>query len=295
MPADLPSTILVILLTAADAVLGLWPYVVLGITLAAVMGRLMPGDLFPRRHGMAGVVSAPVAAAAGAISPLPTAGAVPLLLRLRQEGLPSRSALAFVLASCLMNPQLFVLTLGALGLPFALAQLGAVLLLSTGLGLAFGRRLALAGLPGLPGGEPERAWEPERGPMQLVALAGHVGFYFLAGVLLGAVLQVLLPQLGVLDWLAGRGLLSTPLLSWLAAPLYTCGGSAVPLARSLGQSGFSQGTLFSFLIAGPALRGSSLGNLGCLLPKRALIACLAVLLLASGLLGFGLDQWLGWA
>jgi uncharacterized protein len=318
VPADLPSAILLILLTASDTCLRLWPYLFGGIALAVVSGRVTWSWHF-HRHASRVAPLAPLAAVAGAVSPLPTTGAVPLLLRLREQGLPSRAALSFVLASLLMNPQLFVLTLGALGLPFALTQLMAVLMLSTALGLAFGSRHVIPGAPGLPAAALKRncgsrlgraredavpapqaqgaaqAWVSGGELAQLVSLAGHVGLYFLVGVLLGAALQVLLPQLGILDWLAGRGLLSSPLLSWVAAPLYTCGGSAIPLARSLGQSGFSQGTLFTFLVAGPVLRGSALANLGCLLPRRRLAACLAVLLLVSGLLGFGLDQWLGWA
>jgi uncharacterized membrane protein YraQ (UPF0718 family) len=287
MPADLPSTLLLILLTSAEAVARLWPYVVGGIALAVLLSRLARDRRWAVPGWLPHPLSAPVATVVGAASPLPTTGAVPLVLRLRSEGLPSRSALAFVLASSLMNPQLFLLTLGALGPRFALVQLGAVLVLSTGLGLLFGVRI-----PEDPGRIPgaDRSGKVGSG-LRALDLAGHVGFYFLAGVIAGAAFQVLLPQFGVLGWLGERGWLSTPILSWLGAPFYTCGGSAVPLARSLGQTGFSPGTLLTFLLVGPALRGTTLANMGCLLPRRAVVACLASLVLAGGLLGLGFD-WL---
>jgi uncharacterized membrane protein YraQ (UPF0718 family) len=188
-----------------------------------------------------------------------------------------------------MNPQLFVLTLGALGLFFALAQLGAVLVLSIALSLVFGAAL---------GAGDENREAPHFRPTaharsSMIETAGHISFYFLIGVVVGASFQVLLPRLGVLNWIGEQGLLSTPLLGWLGAPFYTCGGSAVPLARSLGQSGFSQGTLLAFLLAGPALRGTTLANLGCVLPKRILAGCLAVLVVASGLLGLAFDHLAG--
>jgi uncharacterized membrane protein YraQ (UPF0718 family) len=289
MPADLRSTILVILLAGADAVARLWPYVVGGIAVAVLLSYAVRGRQGVVLPWAPGHLSTPLAALAGAASPLPTTGAVPLVLRLRAGGLPAGPALAFVLASSLMNPQLFVLTLGALGPAFALAQVGAVLLLSTGLALAFG---------GLGTGRGQQVpvpgeWTRLDPGVQARELAGHVGLYFLVGVLVGASFQVLLPQSGILDWLGARGWLASPLLGWLGAPFYTCGGSAIPLARSLGQTGFSPGTLFTFLLVGPALRGTTLANLGCLLPRRLQAACLAALLLAGGLLGLGFDRLVG--
>ncbi len=289
MPADLPSTLLLILLTSADAVARLWPYVVGGIAAALLLSRVTRNWHGAMPSWLPRPLSVPVASMAGAVSPLPTTGTVPLLLRLQAEGLPTQLAAAFVLASSLMNPQLFVLTLGALGVPFALAQLGSVLLLSMVLAWVFGSQKPAAG-------DISQSGERQQGinnRLQALELAGHVGFYFLVGVIVGASLQVLLPQSGALDWLGERGWLSTPLLGWLAAPFYTCGGGAVPLARSLVQTGFSPGALFAFLLVGPALRGTALANLGCLLPKRGLIACLAALALISGLLGLGFDWLMG--
>jgi uncharacterized membrane protein YraQ (UPF0718 family) len=214
------------------------------------------------------------------------------VVRLRAEGVPASAALAFVLASSLLNPQMFLLTAGAFGMRFALAQLGCVLGLSMGVGLW------LAGQ--------DSAVHPEGGDRdgaaverqtscraQVVGLAGHVGLHFSIGVLVGASLRVLLPWLGIVDWIGNRGWLSSPLLGWMGAPFYTCGGSAIPLARSLLQSGFSPGALFTFLLVGPALRGTTLANLSCLLPKRSLALCLVALSLGGGLLGYAFEVLVG--
>jgi hypothetical protein len=289
MPVDLSSTFILILLSAARTVERLWLYVVSGLIVAVLLSRLGRRWRWSVPLWLPRPLATFLAAVAGVVSPLPTVGMVPLALRLQAEGLPAGAALAFVLASSLMNPQLFVLTLGALGTGFALAQLVSVLLLGTGLGLALGGRSCAA--------HDEETWGRSGRSSgfwtHLVDLAGHVGLYFLAGVVAGASLQVLLPQLGVLGWLSERGWLSTPALGWLGAPLYTCGGSAVPLASSLVQTGFSRGTMFAFLLVGPAMRGTTLAALGCLLSKRAQVACLAALALAGGLLGYGLDWLVG--
>ncbi len=287
MPSDLQSVLLLILLEAGDTVARLWPYIAGGVLLALWLSRLAEYRRWDVPAALPRPLMLPVAALAGAASPLPTLGVVPLLLRFRAQGLPARPVLAFVMASALMNPQLFVLTLGALGPLFALAHVGAVLLLSMTLGLIFGQS-GLGTENG--GGAGEAAGSPTRLPrMQAGRIAGHVGLYFLLGVTAGASLHVLLPYLGITAWLGSHGWLSSPILGWIAAPFYVCGGSAVPLAASMVHSGFSAGAMFAFLVVGPALRGTTLASLGCLLPKKTVAACLALLALAGGLLGLAFD------
>lgn len=290
MPADLSSTLVLILLNAADAVGRIWPYVLGGIGLAALLSRFFQNRRWAMPGWLRRPLAAPLAALTGVVSPLPTTAMVPLALRLQAEGLPAELVLTFVLASSLLNPQLFVLTLGALGARFALAQAAGVLLLSTGLGLALGKRDSAWHASGGRGvSSPD--WQSTGFSLPVVSLAEHVALYVLVGVVAGACLRVLLPRLGVLSWLGVRGWLSAPVLGWLGAPFYTCGGSAVPLANSLGQVGFSPGMLFTFLLVGPALRGTTLANLGCLLSRRAQVSCLIVLALAGGVLGHVID-WL---
>jgi len=286
MPADLFSTLMLILLNAAHAVGQVGPYVVGGIVVAALLSRAFQNRRWAVPPWLPRPLVIPLGAAMGVVSPLPTTGVVPSVLRLQADGLPVGPALTFVLASSLLNPQLFILTLGTLGAKFALAQMVGVLLLSTGMGLALGRgngRWQAARDGSSLAGKGSRT--------RLVSLAEHVGLYVLMGLIAGACLQVLLPQLGVLGWLGEHGWLSTPMLGWLGAPFYTCGGSAVPLAGGLAQTGLGRGALFTFLLVGPALRGTTLANLGCLLSKRAQVACLATLVLAGGLLGYVFD-WL---
>ena len=293
MPADPLSVLILILLNAADAVWRLGFYVLGGVVVAMLASWILWRRSWVALSRVPRPLITPLASAMGVVSPLPTTSVVPLVVWLREKGLPASSALAFILASSLMNPQLFLLTLGALGTKFALIQLGSVLVLSIGAGLVFA-------------GEKDRALSAQTNEMPLeseqrvglwarsVGLTGHVAAHFLVGVLIGSALQVLLPSLGLLDWMSSRGLLSTPILGWLGAPLYGCGGSAIPLARSLMLAGFSPGTLFSFLLIGPALRGTTLASLGCLLSKRALLICLVMLALAGGLLGYGFN-WLAGA
>ena len=107
MPADLPSTLLLILVTAADAVLRLWPYVAGGILLAALLSRLAPSRAWsppawlPRLK--ARPVALPLAALLGIASPLPTLGMVPLALQLRGTPGQARGTLSTAEIDMLMQ------------------------------------------------------------------------------------------------------------------------------------------------------------------------------------------------
>jgi hypothetical protein len=289
MPANLSTVLLLILLTAGRSVRRFAPYVVGGLLVAALISYLARHVRWPLPTRLSEPVAAVAAALIGAVSPLPTMGTIPSILELRKQGLPAAGALAFALASSLMNPQLFVLTFGAFGTQFAVAQLVSAVILSAGLGLTLrdGLRAHRSGMLSADGPETERLWR------QWVRMAEHIGMYFLVGVIIGASVEVVLPQLGVLNWLGRRGWLATPALGWLAAPFYACGGSAIPLASGLLRAGFRQGTLFTFLLLGPALRGTTLATIGALLPRRAHTVCLVILAVFGTLLGYGFDAILG--
>ena len=288
MPSDPASTLFVILLESAGAVSSLWPYLVGGLAISALFTGYLQRTRSASPRWSPSSQPAPLAALMGVASPLPTLGVLPLLSQGHTRRLSSGSALAFVLASTMMNPQLFILTFGALGPTFALVQLASVLLISIALGLA------LASTTRLPGRRAVNEQPPSvtHSVGHTVQFASHVALYALVGVLAGACLHVLLPQTGLMNWLARYEMNSTPVLGWLLAPFYTCGGAAVPAVGGLLSSGISPGAVLVFLLVGPALRGSALASLGYLLPKRRLFVCLAAMLVASSLVGLGFDWFL---
>ena len=140
MTADLCSRLVLAAVTAWRQVLQLGPYVVGGILLASLLGRL---DL-PRRWGRSlrqgGPGTVLGAACLGGALPLCTYGTVPMLAELLRGGASPGPALAFLVASSLLNPQLFVVMAGGLGLRLALAHVAGALLLSLPVGL-LARRL----------------------------------------------------------------------------------------------------------------------------------------------------------
>ena len=114
----------------------LWPWVVAGAALSALASHYLPrtrlGALLSRHRG-GSVVGASLV---GLVSPLCTFAAIPVVSRIMGAGVPAAPLMAFLFASPLMNPALFVYTLGALGLEMAVARTATAL--AIGLAAGFG-------------------------------------------------------------------------------------------------------------------------------------------------------------
>jgi uncharacterized membrane protein YraQ (UPF0718 family) len=308
MIADLRSGLVLTTVLAWRQVLQLGPYVAGGILLAALLGQL---DL-PRRWGPRLSRSGPGAmlgaACLGGASPLCTYGTVPVLAELLRGGASPGPALTFLVASSLLNPQLFLVMAGGLGLRLALAHVAGVLLLSLPVGL-LARRLrpevflgteVLSPTSTLPNSHtpalshPLTSSRPNKGRSEdfihaLLRLTETVGLYFVVGVILAASLQTLVPPVWVSS-LLGTGRPSGVLLAGiLGVPFYACGGGAVPVIAGLLAQGMSPGAALAFFLAGPATRLTALAALGTLLNRRALVAYVAYVVAGAALAGTALN------
>jgi uncharacterized protein len=132
---------------AAGALARTAPYLVLSIAIAAWAGATGADNLIARAFTGAPLLMIALGALAGGLSPFCSCGVIPLIAALLAMGVPLSAVMAFWLASPIMDPSMFVLTAGVLGLEFAVAKT----LAAVGLGLfgglvvhAFARSGALA-------------------------------------------------------------------------------------------------------------------------------------------------------
>ncbi len=292
MVADLRSGLVLAAVIAWRQMLTLGPYVLAGMVLAALLGQFHPPLRGLKGLNHARPTTVLSAASLGCLSPLTTFGTVPTLLRLVQEGVSPGPALAFLSASSMLSPQVFLLILGGLGPRPAFSQLVGIILLSGLAGWAISRFPPASVLhPAIfPTGPPA-----ERSPSRfswsrlgrdLVGLLGWIGFTFLIGVILSSLLQVFIP----IRWITGlleSGRWTAIVLAGIAGvPLYFCGGSAVPVLAFLLQAGMSPGAAVAFLISGAATRATALAAVGSLLNPRAL--AVYVLYVVVGAIAVGL-------
>ncbi len=272
----------------------LFPYVVLGSLLGELLKYTSWTKLIYRYTGHSPIWGILTGTVLGILSPLCTYGTVPVLLVLYKGGVSLAPLISFLAASSMMNPQLFVMTVGGLGWEIAWLRLAAVFCFSLLTGVltlplpeAFVVREVVA---------KDADTEAEilaRGKKKF-ELRGYVksvlkNLLFVGKMmLLGVFISVLVDMLP-LRLLFGEIDTGSPLGVLVAAmagiPLYACGGGTIPMVASLLSQGMSRGSALAFLTVGPATRITSLSAIAAIFRKRFLALYVLVLVAFSVLLG----------
>lgn len=285
------------------------PYMIGGILLAAVLKTFVP------RHKPAKLLRAkkwwilPAAAVTGIVSPACTYGAAPLFMEMIKSGAPMAPAATFLVSSAMVNPQMFLLTAGALGIPVAIAQTAASLVFAILIGLLVSwttsRGIDLEGSELRAARRTEndrqlrrhrkhdaikkRSWPRELG-IDIIDLAEFVGFYFVMGTVIAALVSEFVPR-GVVIGAVGQGKWwAIPFAAVISIPTYVCGGGIIPFLAKAQEMGMAMGAILAFLIAGPATRITALAALMVLFKKRAVLVYVLLLLVFSMLLGTALGS-----
>ena len=211
------------------------------------------------------------AAALGGLSPFCSCEVIPFIAALLAVGAPLSAVMAFWLASPLMDPAMFTITWGELGLDFAIAKTVAAVALGLFGGFA---TMAFAGSPvfadplrekpqvgGCCGvkapfqGKPVwRFWgESERRAVfreTWVENALFLGKWLLIAYLFEAVMVIYETTDTVAQYLGGEGLGTIVTAAAIGMPAYLNGYAAVGLLGGLTEQGMSQGAAMAFVIAG---------------------------------------------
>ncbi|MCE5250791.1 permease [bacterium] len=286
----------------------LWYYVVLGAFAAVLVAMFMEHEkirAFLTRSGSAPILCAAVL---GVLSPMCTFAAIPLAGGLLSAGVPLPPLMAFLIASPLMNPSLFIITWGVMGPQMAIART------VSAFGLAvFGGWITDAALA--------RGWVSFKNPLRTgFAAETHVPschadaparrltdtivhffrhsrkmtlfiarYFMLALFLAGAVQACISPQ-WIAALLGGTGFKSVLLGGLLGIPLYVCGGGTVALIGVLVGMGMGQGAALAFFITGPATKISTIVSLHAVLRKKVALVYLGVTLIGGVLIGYGYSK-----
>ena len=106
-----------------DLAAQLWYFVVLGALFSTLAWRYLPKTRIRRALQQRANGSIVASTLLALISPLCTFAAIPVAGRLINMGVPAAPLVAFVVASPLMNPSLFVYTAGTISMEMAVARL----------------------------------------------------------------------------------------------------------------------------------------------------------------------------
>ncbi|OWU83629.1 permease [Oceanicola sp. 22II-s10i] len=212
-----------------------------------------------------------MAALLGGLSPFCSCEVIPFVAAMLALGVPLSAVMAFWLASPLMDPAMFLVTAGTLGVPFAAGKLAA----AVGIGLAGGfvtmiarnspvfadplrERPQVGGCCGVKApyqGKPVwKFWgEADRRETFRDAVLENA-LFLLKWLTLAYLIESLMLAYVPADWIAGvlggEGLMPILLGALVGAPAYLNGYAAVPLVDALLAQGMAPGAAMSFVIAG---------------------------------------------
>ncbi|MEB3358556.1 MAG: permease [Synechococcales bacterium] len=273
VPLQIPASI-------GFTLLSLWkvaPFLLLSIGIAAYAQASGADNLIARAFQGRVSVMIPVAALIGAFSPFCSCGVIPLIAALLSMGVPVAAVMAFWLASPLMDPSMFVLTVGTLGFQFAIAKtiatigigllggFGTLLLMKVG----FSRKsfthplregVGNGGCAGSKVRNPKqvvwRFWpDPEKRKKFWTGArknAIFLGKWLALAFLLESLMLAYVPD-GWIGAIAGDdSLLSIIGAALVGIPAYLNGYAALPLVGGLIQQGMNPGAGMAFLLAGGA-------------------------------------------
>ncbi len=253
------------------ALISIAPFLGVSILLAAWAGATGADNLIARAFTGAPMMMIAMGALAGGLSPFCSCGVIPLIAALLAMGVPLAPVMAFWLASPLMDPSMFVLTAGVLGLEFAIAKT----LIALGMGFAGGVVVHLViqagGLsdplrPGIGnggcGGAKIRApkppvwqfWHDPARRLKFRAEAVKTFLFLLKWLSLAFLLESLMlayvPAELVTQVLGGTGLAPIAIATVVGVPAYFNGYAALPLIGTLIAQGMQPGAGMAFLVAG---------------------------------------------
>jgi len=281
-----------VLESATATLINLLPYVVAGVVVSEILKYITWGKLLVRYASVKPTRAVIWAVGIGIVSPMCTYGSLPIILILFNMGFPVSSLISFLVASSLMNPQLFIITWGGISPMMAVLRLVSVILFALVFGFVL-QRIDSHWIvnPNLKHKNPSILTEQKLFAWrEFIKSSLHtlqfVGFYIVIGVLLGAVIDVLIPEDRIFHLFQKPEWLGILISALLGIPLYVCGGGTVPLINAMLAKGLSAGAALAFFIVGPATRITPLVALTTIMRPRFIIFMVLLLLLFATGMGF---------
>lgn len=276
---------------AWQSLLSLLPYVVIGVIAGELLKFTSWTKLVYRLTSKAPFMSTIAAVLLGMGSPLCTYGTVPVVMQLMKAGIHISPLAAFLSASAMLNPQIFILTWGGLGKDMAIARFISVLLFGLVLGLIlyliptkwvmspYSVGNATTGDEILH--RHRKKFEIKNFTADVLKNLQFVGFYLMIGVILGASFDVFMPGYWISNLFKPGSWVSVLSASLLGIPLYACGGGVIPLVKTFISQGMSTGAALAFLIVGPATRVTPLIALAAVFRPLFILIYLSLLVVFS--------------
>lgn len=287
-----------ILMEAWDLLGQLWPYLVFGIILSTLVKTLISkqrmANFFSKRNHMATIL---LASMIGVVSPIGSYIIIPMSAALLGIGVPLPVLMALMVSSPLINPNLFVLTAGAMGMEMAILRVMAAFFLGSIAGYA---TLWLERIEFLNPGSvlkenqsfsienfTDTGRERTIGGFlhELYKMARYVSKFFFLAIVLAAGIKIAVNPSIIVRLFDSDNILSVILSTGAGVPFYVCGGAAIPVVQQLADLGMSKGAVLAYFISGPITKISNLVIIHAAFKRIILIEYLAIGMLGAAILG----------
>ncbi|RCU49611.1 permease [Corallincola holothuriorum] len=288
------------------------PWLLLGFFVAGLIKSFVPADFMSRHLGGRGIWATVKAAVIGAPLPLCSCGVVPAALGLRRSGASKNSTVSFLVATPETGVDSIAVTYALLGPVMAIVRPIAAIFSGILSGVLVGKAEASDGSlaasadaekatssccssQGSCSSEKPRATEKVSVYQRLVAGVGFsfhdmlkdIAFWLLIGLAFAAAVQTWVPASFLAQW--GSGFLAFVVMALIGVPMYICATASTPIAAGLLLAGVSPGAVLVFMMVGPATNLGTLAIVGKELGKRALVAYLGGVVIASFMFGYLLN------
>jgi uncharacterized protein len=269
-------------------ILELLPYLLIGILISTLIKQYLSAEKLKNiLSGKNIYIAILIASLLGIVSPLGAYVVIPLSAALIAAGLPVSPIVAFMVSSPLINPGLFILTWGALGLEMAIARVISALFI----GIAAGVITQIAINHRFVGIKPQKVidsndiikkrtfWD------EAFRYTKYISKHFMIGILIAALTKVLIPVEWIINFVGQNHVVSVFTATAAGIPLYSCGGAAIPVMQQLADMGVDKGAILAFFISGPATKISNVVLLISLYKKGSVYLYFTLSILGAILFG----------
>ncbi len=275
----------------------LWPYLVVGIIASSAIKVFISKErittFFSNKYNFFTLL---FAAALGVVSPLGSYITIPVSAALFTIGVPLPVLITLIVSSPIINPNLFVLTAGVMGMELAVMRVVAAIALGLTAGFITHTLIKKNYL------KPDEILNTNSELLQkwlnttptislkaffidLFKMTLFVSRYFFLAIFLAAIIKIFMNP----NWIAyvfnQNKFLSALISTGAGVPFYVCGGAAIPVVQALAELGISKGAVLAYFISGPVTKISTLVVLHGTFKMKVVALYLSVGLLGAIILG----------
>jgi uncharacterized membrane protein YraQ (UPF0718 family) len=288
-----------ILLEAVTLLNDLWLYLLTGILLTSLIKILIPketiADFFKNRKSYSIILGALL----GVVSPLGSYVVIPMSAALFTLGTPMPVLMAFLVSSPLIDPNLFLLTVGAFGYELAVVRTISAFVIGITAGystlwllkIGFLQHESIVNNQYIDQLNHSTRSIPEKKFIrkfftETYKMFVYIGKYFFLSIILAAVVKILTPPNLIMRLFGQENMLSVLLSAGAGVPFYACGGAAIPVVQELASMGLNKGAVLAFFISGPVTKISNMVLMWAAFKTKVFLLYVIIGIFGAVLLGY---------